>query len=50
MENQNTASVGGYIYFIFQGKRKIQVTREQWEKSWRDWWNKISDSLDKNSD
>jgi len=26
------------IYFIYKNGRKIKVTREEWEKSWLDWY------------
>ena len=34
-----------YIYFSFRNGRTYQVTEEQWEKEWLDWWNRHSKSL-----
>jgi hypothetical protein len=28
------------LYFIFRGRRTITVSREEWERTWYDWWRR----------
>ena len=30
------------IYFLYRGGRKKQVSREEWERSWLEWWKRTS--------
>ena len=44
MDNEKENSVlDNCIYFEYKGRRKIQVSREEWEQSWLTWWNKMSE-------
>jgi hypothetical protein len=27
-----------YVYFLYRRGRKIRVTKEEWERSWLDWY------------
>ena len=30
------------IYFLYRNGRKKQVSCEEWERSWLEWWNRIN--------
>ncbi len=30
------------IYFLHKSGRKRQVSREEWERSWLEWWNRTN--------
>ena len=43
MTTDNSSSeTAEYFYFSYKGKRSRQVTKEEWEKEWLDWWNQTA--------
>jgi hypothetical protein len=39
MSNEEEAAV---FYFSRKNGRRIRVSREEWEREWLNWWNKVS--------
>jgi hypothetical protein len=38
MSNENDRPEA--FYFLYRNNRRIQVSKEEWERSWLDWWNR----------
>jgi len=34
------------FYFSYKGGRSRQVSKEEWEREWLEWWKRISASLE----
>lgn len=32
------------IYFSYRGKRQRQVSKEEWEREWLEWWGRVEKS------
>tara|TARA_B100000131_G_scaffold323253_1_gene380991 strand:+ start:9420 stop:9572 length:153 start_codon:yes stop_codon:yes gene_type:complete len=47
VDNTENNTEDNCIYFEYKGRRKFQVSREEWEQSWLRWWKKGQESEDK---